>query len=204
MPQTLDELLNDLPGDIKARVVNTLQAGVAMQAMLADPDAARAVNAAADGVAKKRNPAYQTTDDIAKPYVERALQLVEQKLSERDQRAANEAAANDLASKIARLKEQDGFTDEGIQGILTVMKEKGVADFDIAAREYRREHPTAADLPARMTDRMYWNVDKQMAAGNEKAFFFPTDGTTSITENPEMWERETALKYLNGEIGLPG
>lgn len=200
---TLEDLLADLDPATKQRVVSTMQAGLAMQALLSDPEAARAVNTVADAVAKKRNPAHQTIDDVAKPYVERALQLVDQRLAERDKKAQDEAASQALADKIARLKAEDGFTDEGIQGILKVMQERGVADFDIAAREYRREHPTGSDLPSRMTDRMYWNVDRQMGAGSEKAFFFPEDGTPSVTENPEMWEREQALKYLSGEISLP-
>lgn len=198
----LAQILQDLDPATRARVEATLRAGDAMSVMLQDAETAQAVNAAADKLAKKRNPAIQTTDDIAQRYADAVLAKVDEKLSARDKKSAEDRAANELTAKIADLKSTDGFTDEGIQGVLKLMQEKGVADIDIAAREYRREHPVNVPQP-RMSDRMRWNVEGQMQVGNEKPFFFPEDGTPTVTQDPETWAQETALKYLNGEIELP-
>lgn len=198
---SLQEMLAELDPDVRERVTKTLQAGTILQEMLTDPAAAKALNQISDQVAKKKNPAHQTADDIAKPYVEQVLAAVEAKFAERDKKSAEDAAVNSLAEKITYYKSKEDFTDDGIKGVLALMQSKGIADFDIAAREYRREHP----LPQpRMNERMAWNFDQSIRSGNEKPFFFPEgEGVPSITENPEAWEREQALRYLSGEIALP-
>lgn len=198
----LAQVLQELDPATRDRVIATLRAGDSLSTLLQDPEAAQAVNAAADRLAKKRNPAIQTADDIAQKYADAVLAKVDEKLSARDKESAQKNAEAELSTKIANLKSSDGFTDEGIQGVLKLMQDRGVADIDIAAREYRREHPAPNTQP-RMTDRMRWNVEGQMQAGNEKPFFFPEEGTPSITQDPEVWAQETALKYLNGEIELP-
>ncbi len=199
---TLLEALEALDPATRERVVQTIRAGEAMTAMLQDSEASRVVNDAADKLAKRRNPAHQTTDDVAQIYVDRVLAKVDEKLAERDKKSSQQQAEDQLAVKIASLKSKDGFTDEGIAGVLKLMQDKGVADFDIAAREYMREHPVATPT-TRMSERMYWNVDGVMNSGNEKDFFFPKDGRKTITDDPDAWERDTALMALNGEIDYP-
>ncbi|MDE2107351.1 MAG: hypothetical protein KGL39_59695, partial [Patescibacteria group bacterium] len=189
----LAQLLQDLDPLTRERVVTTLRAGDSLASLMQDPEAAQAINDAANKVAKRKNPAIQTADDIAQKYADAVLAKVDQKLSERDKKTAEERAADELSTKIANLKSGDGFTDEGIQGVLKLMQERGVADIDIAAREYRREHPAPNTQP-RMTDRMRWNVEGQMQTGTEKPFFFPEDGRPTVTQDPEVWAQETALK----------
>ncbi|MDE2020369.1 MAG: hypothetical protein KGJ13_08545 [Patescibacteria group bacterium] len=198
----LAQALQELDPATRDRVIATLRAGDTMAALLQDAEAAQVVSSAADRLAKKRNPAIQTADDIAQRYADQVLAKVDQKLSERDKKTSQERAEAELTAKIDSLKSSENFTDEGIQGVLKLMQERGVADIDIAAREYRREHP-APNPQARMTERMRWNVEGQMQAGSEKPFFFPEDGTPSVVQDPETWAQETALKYLNNEIELP-
>lgn len=203
MPDTLDQFFARLDADTQTRLRNTVQAGELMQALLTDAEAARAVIPLVDKVAKKKNPAHVTTEEIAAPIVERALAQVDAKLAERDKKSADERASADLAARMEHYRANESFTDEGIAGVLAIMKDKGVADFDIAAREYRREHPApAAATPGVSPDRMDWNVMGEMQRGSEKSFFFP-DGGPSIAENPEAWERQTALDYLNNRVALP-
>lgn len=198
---SLKDMLAELDPDVRDRVTKTLQAGAILQEMLADPVAAKELNKLSDQVAKKKNPAHQTADDIAKPYVDAVLAAVEAKFAERDKKSQEDSAVNALADKITHYKTKEDFTDDGIKAVLALMQSKGIADFDIAAREYRRENPPPQP---RMNERMAWNFDQSIRAGNEKPFFFPEgDGVPTITENPEAWEREQALRYLSGEIALP-
>lgn len=202
MADTLADFFARLDPDTQNRVRATLQAGELMQEALRDADAAKAIIPLVDKLAKKKNPAHQTTEELAAPIVERALAQVDAKLAERDKKSEKERQEAEMAAKITHYIENESFTDEGIKGVLKIMQEKGVGDFDIAAREYRRENPIPDPTPGASTDRMYWNVDGEMRRGSEKPFFFP-DGGPSITDDPEMWARETALQYLNGKVALP-
>lgn len=203
MADTLDQFFARLDADTQTRLRNTVQAGELMQALLTDAEAARAVIPLVDKVAKKKNPAHVTTEEIAAPIVEKALAQVDAKLAARDKEAEDKRQTNELAARIEHYKTAESFTDEGIKGVLDIMKEKGVADFDIAAREYRREHPAPqAPTPGMSPDRMDWNVFGEMQRGDEKSFFFP-EGGPSITDDPVAWERQTALDYLNNRVALP-
>lgn len=180
----------------------TIRAGLAMQAILADADAARVVLPQIERVTKKQNPAYVTIEEQAAPIVERVIKQVDEKLSARDKKAEEDAAVTRLNAQIQSAKDKDGFTDEGIQKVLKMMQEKGIGDFDSALKVYRYDNPPAQTLQPTSSSRSNWNAFHEMQAGDNKPFFFP-ENSPSITENPQGWEKDTALKYLNGETGLP-
>lgn len=200
---TLLEALEALDPTTRARVENTLRVGSQIQELGADPEFARQLHSLADQTTKKRNPSHITDEERAKPFMEAVLAKVDERLSARDRKAAEEAATNGLADRISSYKSQHSFTDEGIKGVLEIMQNRGVADFDIAAREYMREHPAPAAPSPSATERMNWNTFEQMQSGDDKPFFYP-EGRPSITDNPEAWANDTALAYLNKEIALPG
>ena len=198
MPDTFEQALARLSPEDQSRVMATLQAGAAMQALVADPDAAKAILPIADKVAKKKDPAHQTLEDRAAPLVDRVMADVDKRFA--DLRKENEE--NREKGKIDAAVAQaisEGFTEDGLKGVLEIMK-RGVANFDDAKKVYLAEHP--APSPSLPSDRMDWNVYNEIAAGDEKGFFFP-EGAPSITEDPEKWERAMSLRYLRGDVALP-
>lgn len=202
MAQTLEEALSSLSPDAQARVVATLRAGDLMQKMLSDSDAARQILPLADKAAKKFNPAHVTVEEQAQPIVDRVMKEIETKISARDKKSEEEQAVAHLNSQISDAKKNNGFTDEGIQKVLKLMQDKGIGDFELALKAYRYDNPAQPETPLASTTQMRWNTFETMNAGDQKGFFFP-EGIPSITENPEAWEREMALKYLNGDVSLP-
>lgn len=181
----------------------TLRAGLLMQQILKDPASARQLQGIADKAAKAVNPTHQTAEEVAAPFVERVLQAVDQKFAALENKTAAAATTARLEQQINDAMTKEGFTEEGIKNILETMKTKGIADFDTAKKAYRFDNPAPDPSASRtVSDSMYWNVDKNMQVGDAKSFFFP-DGVPTITENPDAWEKETALKFLNNEIGLP-
>ncbi len=180
----------------------TLRAGLLMQQLLADSDAARQLLPMVDKAAKKINPGYITTEEQAAPIVERVTKELEAKFTARDKKAEEDAAVSRITSQIADAKSKDGFTDEGISNVLKMMQDKGIGDFESAKKAYRYDNPAPAESAPMSSTQMNWNAFETMAAGDQKPFFFP-DGIPSITENPEAWERETSLKYLNNQVSLP-
>ena len=181
--------------------MGTLQAGDALSKLLADPELAREALPLLDKAAKKANPAHQTVEEQAAPIVERALKQVDEKLAKRDSEAANRAAEDALAREI-QAAYAEGFTEDGVKGVLEVMK-RGVASFADAKKIYRSDHPTP-DMSAANDSRMDWNFYEEIQGGDLKGFF---DGSQfnapSITANPEKWQRAAALAYLDGKVGLP-
>jgi len=191
-----NEEFNRLPPEAQA----TLRAGLLMQQLLADSDAAKALMPLVDKAAKKANPSYLTVEDQAAPIVAKVREEFQAELSKRDRATAEERAKTEMQAAIDRAK-AEGFTDEGLGNILKVM-ERGVANFDDAKKIYLSDNPPQPATPPGGTDSMDWNVYETMGSGDQKGFFFP-EGMPSITENPEKWERGMALKYLNNQVGLP-
>ena len=179
----------------------TLRAGLLMQQILADAEGAKAISPIVERAAKKLNPALQTTEELAAPYVEKALQQVRDEFAKRDKKSEEERAVTTLQSQIASAKEQDGLTDEGVANILKQMQDKGVGDFETAKKAYLHDRPAQPSTPG-SSDQMHWNAFETMSSGDQKPFFFP-EGIPSITDRPDVWEREMALKYLNGQVELP-
>ncbi len=180
----------------------TIRAGLLMQQLLADADSARTILPLVDKVAKKSNPAHITVEEQAQPFIDRALAAVDAKLAERDKKAQEEQAVASLQAQIDAAKANDGFTDEGVKNVLKLMQDKGIGDFDSAKKAYRYDNPDPSATPRGASDQMNWNTYESMGAGDQKPFFFP-DGVPSITDSPEAWEREMALKYLRGDVALP-
>jgi hypothetical protein len=192
-----DELANLSP-----QAQATLRAGLLMQQILRDADAAKALQPIVEKAAKAANPAYQTVEDVAAPIVERVRKEFTEELAKRDKKTADERAVADLQTQISIAKDTDGLTDEGIANILKQMQDKGVGDFEIAKKAYLHDRPSPSSTPGTSSDQMHWNAYETMAAGDQKPFFFP-EGMPSISDRPEVWERETAIKYLNGQVELP-
>jgi len=180
----------------------TLRAGLLMQNLLADNEAARQILPMVDKAAKKLNPSYITTEEQAAPIVDRVVKQIDEKLSARDKKAEEEAAVSRLNKQIEDAKSSDGFTDEGIQNVLKLMQEKGIGDFESAKKVYRFDNPAPSQAAPTSSTQMNWNAYETMQSGDNKNFFFP-EGVPSITDSPEKWEREMALKYLDGQVSLP-
>lgn len=191
---------NALPLEIQ----QTLKAGLLMQQLLSDADAAKVVGPAAEAALKKINPAISTIEERAAPIVAKLRQEFDAKLADRDKKTDEERATAELSAKIASAKAEDGFTDEGIANILKTMQDRGVADFDIAKKAYLHDNPPMPATPSTASSQMDWNVYENFSSGDAKSFFDGTGANSpSITDNPEKWERATALAYLNGHIALP-
>lgn len=199
MPLT-EAQFSALPPEAQA----TLRAGVLMQAILQDAEAAKTLTPLADKAAKKLNPSHQTAEEVAAPFVAAVRSEFTAELTKRDKQAAEERATTELQSRIATWKSDHSLTDEGVTNILKTMQDKGVADFDIAAKAYMADHPTPEAAPQLATESMNWNAYESMRSGDQKDFFFPEgNGIPTITENPEVWEKEQALRYLNNRVSLP-
>lgn len=196
---TQDEF-NALPPEAQA----TIRSGLLLQQMLADKEGGSAARFLAEKVAKKANPAFQTTEDLTAPVVNRVLAEVEKKLGERDQKTAQERAEAKLQEQIGSAISQHGYTDEGIKRILTRMQEKGVGDFETAMLADLQAHPNTPAVPPGSAEHMDWNFYPGLQQGDNADFFNgKLVGAPGIEEDPGAWARATALRYLDGSIKLP-
>lgn len=193
------EEFNSLPAEAQA----TIRAGIMFRQLLGNKETADAAFALAEKAQKASNPSYRTAEEIAAPYVQKALADVDAKLKARDDESAKRDAESRLRSQIDAAKTEHGYTDEGIERILKNMTENGVGDFPTAMKADLHDHPVSA-VPPGTADQMDWNFYPGLESGDNKGFFDGTQsGSPGITEDPSAWSRATALKYLNGDVKLP-
>lgn len=193
------EQFASLPAEVQA----TLRAGVLMQQLLGNKDTSAQAFALAESAQKKINPGYRTSEEIAQPFVERAMAEVTKKFAERDAAAATREAETRLQAQIAAAVSQHGYTEEGIKRVLTTMQEKGVGDFETALKADLMDHP-APSVPPGSSEAMDWNFYSEIEQPNVKAFF---DGSAThspgLTQDEDAWARAAALRYLDGSVKLP-
>lgn len=124
----------------------------------------------------------EEAEDMARPYVakveETANELKKEleALREEKRKQAEEAADSALYSSFIRLKDQ-GYTDEGMQKIAAIMKERNIADPEAAAALYDRLNPRQAEPAPSSWEPARWNIGDDAVGPDTKALF----------ENPEKW-----------------
>lgn len=132
---------------------------------------------------KAEFPDIQTQDEqveaLAAPYIEK-VEAVSKKLEDRlaaidaRERAEQEAAAdNALIASFGRLKSQ-GYTEEGLAKIATLMTERRIADPEAAAALFDRMNPKPPPETPASWEPQSWNID-QNAVVDTKALFTDED-----------------------------
>lgn len=84
--------------------------------------------------------------------------LIEDDKTERTKKEHSATVENSIASGRKKLRD-DGYTDEGVQGVEKLMEERGIADYDAAAALFERTNPK--DEPVSPSDYgRDWNLMK--------------------------------------------
>lgn len=124
----------------------------------------------------------EEAEDMARPYVAKVEQTAKELREELDAiraekaKAAEDAADSALYSSFLRLKDQ-GYTDEGMQKIAAIMKDRNIADPEAAAALYDRQNPRQAEPAPSSWEPARWNIGDDAVGPDTKALF----------ENPDKW-----------------
>lgn len=127
--------------EIEKDVFDQLQMAYNLQKSLHDSDESRADYEAA--LKKKFPDKYKTSSDRAKPILApleeeiKELRAWKKSVEEREQ-------DSELDSTFKRLKSENGYTDEGISEIQKIMRERKVADPEVAAAYFEKRNPPKA------------------------------------------------------------
>lgn len=121
------------------------------------------------------------------------IEALEKQLAERDERAREGAAKETIAAARRRLR-ADGWDDEAIGKIETLMQERGIGDYDVAAAYVRSQMPKPAPL-------------NHTYEGRDLNWFNPGDDEPDgklLMENPKKFKSDMIKKFMqdkaNGDL----
>lgn len=135
--------------------------------------------------------AEEQADLVARPYIDK-IEALEKKLTDkfdaqeaRERKAAEEAADNELIGSFMRLK-SNGYTDEGLEKIAGLMKERKIADPEAAAALFDRLNPKPPEAAPSSWEPARWDISSN-AVTDTKALF----------ENEDRWADQEVGKVLH-------
>ena len=133
-------------------------------------------------LAKKVNPNAVTTADLAAPYLKplderiQRLEAFEKKIDTMQTDWQEQSAFDSLR--------KNGYTDQGLEEIKKIMKERNVKDPEIAAAYWDKTRPSEPVAPNGISPSM-WNFENSLGQSEESAAL--------LHKNPDAWlDRETA------------
>lgn len=140
---------------------------------------------------KDHHPEFQTEDDRMAPYIEEAKSAAKSIIEESVKKQREQELENTFQSKLAsyRLSERnpDGYTDEGIDKIVALMKERTIPDVDAAVALFEKMNPAKAEPPSGYVPTS-WNF------GNKA-----DDDSKLLFEDPDAWAEKEARKVWEEE-----
>ena len=165
----------------KAEYDRRQQAWELLDSMLKNPK----TRAKAREAIKELKPDVSFPEDIAdpllKPLAERLETLEKGIQKERDERADAE-----LKSKIDRLRKEHNFTEEGIDELIKLMKEKNVGDPEVAAIYIKST--TKAPVEIQGLQPTGWQMDTSI---------MQDESMKGLFEDPDAWADREAAKVVN-------
>lgn len=136
----------------------------------------------------------EEAEDMARPYVAKVEETANELKKELEElraekrKQAEDAADTALYTSFMRLKDQ-GYTDEGMQKIAALMKDRNIADPEAAAALYDRQNPRQPEPAPNAWEPARWNIGEDAVGPDTKRLF----------ENPEKWADEETGRVL-GEL----
>lgn len=118
-------------------------------------------------------------EEFAAPHLQKVTETVEalnKRLADidaREKKLAEDAADNALIASFGRLKQQ-GYTEEGLAKIATLMTDRRIPDPEAAAALFDRMNPKPAPEAPSSWEPQSWNID-QNAVVDTKALFTDED-----------------------------
>lgn len=181
--------------EVDESVFQQLQKGMALLEKLnGSPKARKHLERAV----KEEFPTVETEEEraasLVKPYADKIEEL-EKKIGERfatedeaKKKAAQEAADADLYGRFLRLKD-NGYTDEGLEKIAGLMKDRHIADPEAAAALYDRLNPKPVQTQPSAWEPQSWNFHGEDPSGkvNVKELF----------SDPDNWADKEAARVIN-------
>ena len=147
-------------------------------------------------VAKVLHPSIETTEDIAEAYAEpvRAeLKETQSKIdafltaqAERDAKAIESAADRDRDEAFGRLK-AEGYTEDGLERIKSLMVDRKIADPEAAAALFDRQNPKPMEPMGGSWEPDHWNIRENAVERD----------VTKLFESPDKWADQEVYNVLN-------
>lgn len=145
--------------------------------LLRDPKTRRE----AEKLVKVHRPDFTTTDDVAAPYIEQISSL-EKKLDEYITGEKHRKQDTEADAAFERLR-KTGYTDEGIDKIKNLMKERTIPDVEAAAALFDKLNPPASPAPPSGFEGSAWNIGDSKDESDKLLF-----------EDPDRWAEQEAIK----------
>lgn len=149
-----------------------------IQQLTANPDARAHFERSLKVIDPKVKTAEDQAAELAKPYVDQIAAL-QKRLDERDEAEAAARAERDEAEALAKLEtgfdllRKEGVTDEGMEKVKALMKEKTIPDPMAAFALYERMNPPPPDMEASYKPQG-WDFEGDLMP-DAKAWFTDTD-----------------------------
>lgn len=135
------------------------------------------LNKEAKALIKKKYPQVQIPDhDLEERFNQR---LDEEKQAREDEKRASRQAEEDRKFEQTRtkVKEDYGFTDDGMKELEKLMVDRNIGDYEVAASYHASKNPKPSEA---VHSDGFWNHSKQ-------------DGFKQIADDPEGWARREIL-----------
>lgn len=145
---------------------------------------------ATEKLIKEHYPETQTTDDLAAPYVEK-LDGLEKKLDAFLKKNEDDKAESDFQGQLNQLRDR-GYTDEGLEKIKKLMKEKTIPDAIVAADHYEKLNPPVQQQPS-MLSPSDWGFGRKTDDKNLELLFKDEDAWAE-QEARLAWDEEVRKK----------
>lgn len=135
----------------------------------------------------------ERTAEIAAPYVEKIKKLeetIESRFSALDaekKKAADDAADFDLWQRFTALQTKNGYTDDGMQKIAEIMKQRSIADPEAAAALFDRLNPRPPEPAPNNWEPQRWNFTEDADKSVD---------VKALYGNPDAWADKEVGKIL--------
>lgn len=144
----------------------------------------------AEKLIKEHYPETQTTDDLAAPYVER-LDKLEAMLTERFKKEEDNQAERQFENQLQQLRDR-GYTDEGLDKIKKLMKDKTIPDAIVAADHYEKLNPPVQQQPS-MLSPSDWGFGRK-TDDKDMTLLFKDEDAWAEKEARLAWDEEVRKK----------
>jgi hypothetical protein len=131
-----------------------------------------------------------TTEDIAKPYVER-IDGMEKRFDAFMKKMEGDEADSKFNKQIEALKKR-GFSDDGIEKIKELMVKKLIPDAEVAADHWEKQNPPKSQAPSSFQP-ANWGIGAKTDDPSLKELFTDPDAWAE-KEAQRAWDEEVAKK----------
>jgi len=142
--------------------------------------------AATEKLIKEQFPHAVTSQDLADPIIQ-PLQEKLKELTDWKEKYESDKLDDQLKAAFKRMKDEQHFTDEGIERVKKLMVDRKIADPEAAAALWEKQNPPPAVKPTALTPST-WTIPGE-GEGEDKY--------KRLVENEDAFAREEAVNVLN-------